>query len=945
MSPLKTESNSFGSGVSFGRRGFLKGLGLGAAATGCQQLPVKYSMPYLIPPEEILPGKSINYASTCTACSSGCGLMVTVRDGRPIKLEGNPDHPSGGGLCSIGQAQLRELYDASRLKKPTIGGQAADWASLDAEVRKGLAAAKAAGKEVVVLSPTITGPAARRVVLQFLANFEGGLVEYDPGPSGRSAALEAWNLVDGRPLLPSLDIVATDVLVCMGADPLGTGPQPVMHTRQYANRRRLAKRRGAIRHIQIEGSMSLTGANADERWRASAAEQRIVALHLLAAVADKAGQGAKVRTALSGLPPAPDPARVKALAEELWTARGRSLVLSGADDQGEQTAVALTNQLLGNIGKTLNTEQPSLARRGSDSALLALERKLFDGQVGAIILLGADPVAQLPDGAGWARALTSNPLAVAVTDRPTLTSAACRVVAASHHSLEAWGDAMPQPGVLTIAQPTASPLLDTRHPSSHLLHWSGAKITDYRLFLKAFWQQNVLPDTAELTWKRAVAVGRGPANTRAALPPRSPKPWDAVAKVLGAAAKSGMPVGDGFEVALIEEVARGNGDHAGNPWLAELPDPVTRVAWTPCVRISPTAASRLAMQDGDVLQVTVGNADLSLPVRIVPGQHDRVLGIAVGYEEHNAYALARAGAGQIRWTGLAATATSTGEQRPLAAVQTHLRHENRPIIHQVSGPDDHVPDAHHIHYDLWDKVNKPSPHWEMVIDLDTCTGCGACAVACQSENNIPVVGEDEVRRHRDMHWLRIDRYFQGDGDDVDVLFEPMLCQQCDHAPCETVCPVLATMHSSDGLNQQVYNRCVGTRYCANNCPYKMRRFNWFDYERGDAFERLALNPDVVVRERGVMEKCTFCVQRIQAARIKASADGTEGPLQVQTACQQTCPAQAIAFGDGADDKGEIANLRKSPRAFQVLGDLGVQPSITYLARIRNKGNASEGTKA
>jgi molybdopterin-containing oxidoreductase family iron-sulfur binding subunit len=412
----------------------------------------------------------------------------------------------------------------------------------------------------------------------------------------------------------------------------------------------------------------------------------------------------------------------------------------------------------------------------------------------------------------------------------------------------------------------------------------------------------------------------------------------------------------GPEIEIITEVSCRNSAHAANPWLRELPDPLTRVSWSGCARVAPALARDLGIADGTVVDVAVGGAVVTLPAIVLPGQHPDVVAVPAGYgtwdeaRPHDVDATqanaarpllgSAVAAVGIGWRGASTTLENTGRASVVPRIQIHAQTEGRPIVHQVGAHDEAVHLPHHPEADMWPERAETSPQWGMVIDLDACVGCSGCVVACQAENNIPVVGAEQMAHHRDMYWLRIDRYFVGDADDPDVLFEPMLCAQCDHAPCETVCPVAATVQSSDGLNQQIYNRCVGTRYCANNCPYKVRRFNWFKFEPTDPIERLVLNPDVVVRSRGVMEKCTFCVQRIQSARIDARRDGRPA-FEVQTACQQSCPAQAIHFGDATNREGAVARLGAKPRAFQVLAELGIKPSLTYMARVRTRDDLQD----
>jgi len=945
------------------RRSFLALAGLSASLAACERLPVRHALPYLVAPEEITPGVSTHYASTCLACPAACGLIATVRDGRPVKLEGHPGHPlSRGGLCALGQADLRALYDAGRLRGATVAGSAATWQEADGAVVAGLVQARRAGQSVYLLSRTLTSPTLRAAALAFCERWSGRLVELDPEAEPHSSVLEAYEVLAGRALSPALDIAAADVLVTLGTDLLGAGPDPVAHTAAWSARRR-DRSRPPLRHVHMEGSLSLTGANADERWLATAEDRRRIALWLLRHLAARTpgAEAAAIVGALGTLPALGEhSARVESLVAELDAARGRSLIVTATDDRAEALAVALANRLLGNEGHTLDLRRPSLVRRGLDRDAAALRQALAAAEVGALIVLGLDPVDQLPDGEAFAAALARAPLAVAVTDRPTATAAACRVVAAAHHPLECWGDAEPRPGVLTLAQPLIRPLFDTRAPMTSLLAWAradaGAATTDDRLYLKERWGREVLraADAAgvEAAWRTAVSRGMAPADAAVPeLPAAAKRAGDGAAALGSALAASQVAEAAPFEAELVAEVALRDGSRAHVPWLRELADPLTRVAWAPCARLAPEAARALGVRDGDVVAVSVGERKVELPARVLPGQHPRVVGLPVGYgradgdafrTDANAFRLARLDAdGRSARRGLVARVEATARRERLPLVQPQASAHRRPLVFQVASTEEHV---HGVHVpegrDLWPERERGVPQWHMTIDLDSCTGCSACVVACQAENNVAVVGPEELARNRGMHWIRIDRYFDGDPAAPDVLFEPMMCGQCHHAPCETVCPVAATVHSEDGLNQQVYNRCVGTRYCANNCPYKVRAFNWFDNQPTDPVERMVLNPDVVVRARGVMEKCSFCVQRIQAGRIAARAEGRPGPPEIQTACQQSCPARAIHFGDAGDP--EIVRRHGDPRAFRVLAELGVGPRITYLARVRNRAGSGAG---
>lgn len=933
------------------RRTFLKGLGISGVIAGlaCERLPARKALPYLVPPDEVTPGVPVVYASTCAGCAGACGILVQTRDGRPIKIEGNPDHPlSSGGVCARGHAEIRGLYDAGRLRAPLRDGSTTTWNELDAAVRAELDTVRSSGKPLWVVTPKLVSPTARGTVRAFVDLVGGEHVELEVPDGPELAVAGAYHALDGRALSASPHLDRTDLLVTVGSDLLSTESTAVAHTAAYSRSRQRRVEGGSFLHVALEGSLTLTGAAADRRIPLTAYE-RLQVLHGVL--------GELTAHALDG-PPLKTPAlqaHVRKLADLLSAHKRHSLVVSGSTDVAEQILVALLNRVLHAEGHTL-----TLSERGpSLQSPAALNDALLSDALGGAIFVGVNPVEELPAGGKLRAAIEKLPFTVAITDRPHATATACKYVAAAHHALETWGDARVAANVLTVQQPTIRPLFDTRDAFENFLVWSEHDVLDYREHLRATWIRSLWPSSSdpELAWRKALASGGAAIDATQSLhvrlgerqvrlgweatrPPRSHSGIPAPARAVLAGALARKP--NRLEVDLIREVGLLEGGACANPWVRELPDPLTKVSWTACARIAPATAAAHAIEDGDRINVTAGKTTLQLPARIQPGQHPNVLAVPVGYgltdgdggdTSRNAYQLARWDAGRLRSHGLACTIAPSGTREDLPIVQPHPSTEGRPVVHQVHSPTEAVHAPHHPDDSLWEDYDY-EVHWEMVIDLDKCTGCSACVLSCQAENNIAVVGPDEMGRHRDMHWLRIDRYFSGEEENPDVLFEPMLCAQCDNAPCETVCPVAATLHSADGLNQQVYNRCVGTRYCANNCPYKTRRFNWLDNRPSDPVERMALNPDVVFRDRGVMEKCTFCVQRIQRARIEAKSHGESVPANIQPACQQSCPAGAISFGDGNRSESGLAELKKAHRSFQVLAELGTRPSITYLARIR-----------
>ncbi|MBC7914386.1 MAG: TAT-variant-translocated molybdopterin oxidoreductase [Pyrinomonadaceae bacterium] len=956
------------------RRDFLKAMGFGLGAVtlaACQKAPVHKSIPYLIKPEEITPGVANYYVSSY----KGYGVLVKTREGRPIKLEGNPACILGEGrLDAVTQASILDLYDVSKLKGAILNGDDASWTSVDTFVRGELNKIQAGGKKIRIVSPTINSPSTKGVITDFIAKYPNAThIQIDP--VSYTGILKANEAGFGSAVLPRYHFDRADVIVSFGADFLGTWISPLEYNRQYIKNRSIGslKTKKMSRHVQFEAGMSLTGMSADVRVAIKPSEEGIALLNLYAALGG-AASSAKLSNPKAAT-------AITLVAKELSAAKGKSLVVSGSNDISTQTIVNAINTLLGSYGTTIDLANPSYQYQGNDSALVGLVAEMERGEVDAIFFIDSNPAYNSILSKEFTEALKKVKLKVSFADRSDETAALCNVIAPVPHYLETWGDYNPVAGYYTIVQPTINPVYDTRQAEQSLLVWSDNPVRNYYQYVKNNWEANLLP-AAGLTWKQllqtgvvnstAVATGVGTTASIANLAASA----TAITNASGVLAKGGS---SNAELTVYESVAIRDGKYANNAWLQELPDPVSKVTWDNYVAINPKFAEKLGVVEFDVLEVKSDKYSVKLPALYQPGQAMGTVSIAVGYGRakvgkignelgKNAYPFMTFANGSLQTTA-AVTVSATGDKYELAQTQTHHSYEGRNIVRETSF-NKYVNDPYsgtgkfegeHKTYDLWPEHKQIGHSWVMAIDLNACTGCGACIVACNVENNIPVVGREEVRNRREMHWIRIDRYYSFDDkgksvsdeseigelenlEEVTVVNQPMLCQHCDHAPCESVCPVIATMHSSDGLNHMAYNRCIGTRYCANNCPYKVRRFNWFNYWNDSRFDnymnneftQLVLNPDVTTRSRGVMEKCTMCLQRIQGGRLQAKIEKRPlKDLEIQTACQQTCPTNAIIFGDRFDPESQVSKALGNERTYYVLEEINTQPGVGYQTKVRN----------
>ncbi|MBJ6368028.1 TAT-variant-translocated molybdopterin oxidoreductase [Snuella sedimenti] len=983
---------------STSRRDFLKYVGFSTAAASlaaCEG-PVVKSIPYVVQPQEIIPGVANYYATTIADGYDFASVLVKTREGRPIKIENNTLAATNGNANARVNASVLGLYDSLRVQGPRKDGESISWSDFDAETASKLTALKASGKDIVLLTQTFASPSTSKLVAEFKEKY-GNVrhVVYDA--VSESAALDAYQAKYGERGLANYDFAKAMTIVSVGADFLGDWQGGGFDAGYSKNR--IPDHGKMSRHVQFESNMTLSGANADKRVPLTPSEQKLALAKLYAYVVGGAVSG--------NLPEAVETA-VKSAADQLKKAGNKGVVVTGIQDVNAQTVVFEINEYLGS--QAFDPKTPIKTRQGNDKAVAKLISDMKAGTVGAIIMSGVNPMYTLPNAADFAEGLKKTELSVAFSMKEDETSSLTQYIAAAPHYLESWGDVELKKGHYGLTQPTIRPLFDTRQFQDALLKWTGND-SSYHDYIKETWGTTILGGSSFnkalhdgmfvgtlATEEEATSTVEEVANT----------PSGNAAKALAASAKSNA----GLELTLYTKTGMGDGQQANNPWLQEFPDPITRVSWDNYLTISKADADALGLinkhvangaLNGSYANVTVNGVTVTAPIMIQPGQAKGSVGLAFGYGKTNglksemqtgvnAYPLYQ----NFNNVQSVSIEVASGEHE-FASVQLHntlmgrgdiikettleifntkdKKHWNAvPVVslnHQetpVTSPD----------VDLWDEFDRSiGHHFNLSIDLNACTGCGACVIACHSENNVPVVGKTEVRRSRDMHWLRIDRYYSSEesfeGDDAkkdnisglgsslsefgemekasanpQVAFQPVMCQHCNHAPCETVCPVAATSHGRQGQNHMAYNRCVGTRYCANNCPYKVRRFNWFLYNGNDEFDyhmnddlgRMVLNPDVVVRSRGVMEKCSMCIQMTQKTILDAKRDGREiKDGEFQTACSAACSNGAMVFGDINDKHSKVAELKEDNRMYHLLEHVGTKPNVMYQTKVRNTTEA------
>lgn len=997
-----------GDGEEPSRRDFLKLMGFGIAAVSLAacETPVKKAIPYVKKPEAVDPTLPNYYASTYVSGSDYCSVLVKTREGRPIKLEGNKlSTISGGGTSPQVEASVLSLYDQERLQQPTIDGNKATWEELDAAVTKELAAVN--GK-LTIVSNSIASPSTQASINALVEKYGATHVSYDQ--VSFSGMLNAYETAFGTRMMPHHDFSKAKTIVSFGADFLGSWPNRTANNKQFASTRKLSKsKQDMSRLYAFESNLSLTGSNADYRTPIKPSQEGLYVANLYNAVASKLG-AQKVN-----VPKVEDDAVLMKAAADLVKSKGASIVASGSNDANVQLMVIAINSVLGAYGNTIDASKSVNLRKGNDAAFATFVKGLNSGAVSGVIFYNCNPVYDSAQGAEIAAGLAKAKFALSTSDRADETASLTKYVAPDHHYLESWNDFEPVTGFYSLSQPAIRNIFNTRQAQQSFLTWAG-NTTSYYDFVRANWEANVFSKATTIEyfnfdsfWDKCLHDGVFEAPAEA----ESPEVNVDLTSAASAIAKTYSANNTGLELALYVNNSVGEGIQANNPWLQEMPDPITKATWDNYLTVSPKQAAEWGIELGDMstqlVTFTANGKTAEIPVLAQPGQAYNTLGLAIGYGRTkagkvanevgvNAYQFASIVNGAVSFTATSGVSAEllSGSEYKIAQTQTHQTYMGRETVIQETVLSKYQKDNQAGRHfpkiataegpkkpyavSLWKGHEYPNHHWGMMIDLNSCTGCGACTVACQTENNIPVVGKQEVLNRREMHWLRIDRYYSSDStkedgyeamekaaENPEVTFQPMMCQQCNNAPCETVCPVAATTHSSEGLNQMTYNRCIGTRYCANNCPYKVRRFNWFKYHDNKQFDKnmamnndlgkMVLNPDVTVRARGVMEKCTFCVQRIQAGKLEAKREGRRPEDgEVTSACASSCPSEALVFGDMKNPNSKISQMLKikqneksvtaeEDRAYHVLEELRVMPNVWYLTKVRNKDVESKTEKA
>ncbi len=1031
------------SATSTNRRDFLKYVGFSTAAASmaaCEG-PIRKSIPYVVQPENIVPGVANYYATSIANGFDFANILIKTREGRPIKVENNIEAKVGGSANARVQASVLSLYDSTRLQGPLADGEPIEWDTLDDAVKAKLESLRNSTQQIALLTQTYASPSTERLVGE-LKNAYGNINHVTYDAISEDSALNAFEGKYGERALADYDFEKADLIISFGADFLGDW-QGGGYDNSYS-KGRIPKNGKMSRHVQFEANMSLTGANADQRVPLTPMLQKVALAQLYAKLNGTSVGGELNENVMR---------TIDNIAAQIRENKGSAVVVTGLDDINAQTVVLAINEMLGS--KAFDPQAPRYVRQGNAEAVNTLIADMKAGKVGALIMDGVNPMYTLPNASDFKEGLEKTGLSVLFSTNWNETTEVVHFTGAANHYLESWGDVQIKKGHYGLMQPTIRELFDTRQFQGALLQWLGSENTYYD-YIKETWTTSILNSE---DWNKALHDGVFPsaAGVGHTMYPMMSTMTGELKEEIGVlpATPSGDPEntiseegdkevmvtavdeentagtvaisinnaingltnatsGGGMELSLYPKVGMGAGQQANNPWLQEFPDPVSRVSWDNYVTVSRADAERLELVnqhvangglDGSYVNLTVNGVTINnVPVLIQPGQAVGSVGLAFGYGKKvgmkeemqvgvNAYPLY-----QNFKNNQPVTIEKASGMHEFACIQLHNTLMGRGDIvkdttleifnTQDQSEWNHFPQVSLDHQetpanevDLWQGFDRSiGHHFNLSIDLNACTGCGACVIACHAENNVPVVGKDEVRKSRDMHWLRIDRYYSSEdtfADDItkkvgfdgltgekgslggfgelehpatnpQVVFQPIMCQHCNHAPCETVCPVAATSHGRQGQNQMVYNRCVGTRYCANNCPYKVRRFNWFLYNNNDEFDyhmnndlgKMVINPDVNVRSRGVMEKCSMCIQMTQKTILDAKRDGRlikDG--EFQTACSAACSNGAMVFGDVNDKESHVSELAESERTYHLLEYLNTKPNVFYHVKVRNTNEA------
>jgi molybdopterin-containing oxidoreductase family iron-sulfur binding subunit len=941
---------------------------------GCAYQPVEKIVPYVRQPEELIPGKPLFFASAFTLGGYANGILAESHENRPTKIEGNPEHPASlGATDAFTQASILTLYDPDRSQSVRSLGDLTSFDVFSGALAGEMENHRAnGGAGLRILTETVTSPTLISQITALLRKYPGAKW-YQYEPVNRDNVLAGARLAFGREVEPIYDFSGADKVLSLDSNFFIDEPGRLIYSREFIDGRRMRKGKTTMNRLYVvESTPTITGGKADHRLPLPAAQIEAFARAIAAAVGVAGASGA---------PPAGVPDQwITELASDLKASPGASVVIAGPHQPPTVHALAhAMNAALGNVGKTVSYIAPVLPNTLSQTdSLRALADEMRAGRVDTLIVMGANPVYNAPSDLKFADAMNKVPLRVHLGLYDDETGVLCQWHVPESHYLEAWGDARAYDGTLTIQQPLIQPLYESRAPIEFVDLLLGNENRNSYDIVRGYWTTQLPAAGFNKTWQKLVHDGY--------VPGTAARPVTVAANAAAIAAAPARTAPSGLEINFRPDPTLHDGRFANNVWLQECPKPFTKMTWDNPALVSPKYAEAQNLRNGEWVEIAYKGNTLKLPVIVTPGQPENAITVYLGGGRTqggkvlegvggSAYTLRRA---DSLWFGEGQVSKAGGREK-LSQTQVHFNVEGRALVRAgtldefLENPDlpkfmrKESDEMNPSHYPAdWPSDRKngyspppadfkgvdldgpgeysgkgynglPIPAWGMVVDLNACIGCNSCVIACQSENNVASVGKDQVLVHREMHWLRIDTYFAGDLDDPDTYFQPVMCMQCEKAPCEPVCPVEATTHSAEGINEMTYNRCVGTRYCSNNCPYKVRRFNFMLYaDFNTPSLKLMRNPDVTVRSRGVMEKCTYCVQRINQARVAAKLEDREiRDGDVVTACQAACPTDAIVFGNINDPNSEVSKRKASPLNYPLLAELNTRPRTTYLAVVRN----------